>query len=97
MEEIFEFIFEFVFEIVGEGLLNLYKAFLPNKVISPTAYKVIKTILLIISIILFLLLLVGIVLLLESSGTSVLGWVFVSVYAVYIIVAIIAWIISAVR
>ena len=37
MEEIFEIIFEFVFEIVGEGFLNLYKAFLPNKVISPTA------------------------------------------------------------
>ena len=90
MEVILEIIFEFAFEIVGEGLLNLYRVFLPNKSISPTAQKVIKAIHVTISVVLFVLLLVGILLLIESGGTSVLGWVFVSLYALYIVIAIIA-------
>ncbi len=97
MDEIFEIIFEFVVEIVVEGFLNLYKAFLPSKVVSPIAYKVIKMVALIISATLFVLLIIGIGLLIESGATSVLGWVFVSLYGLYLVLAIVAWVFSAVR
>ena len=97
MDEIFEIIFDLVVEIVVEGFLNLYRAFLPSKVVSPIAYKAIRMVALMISFTLFVLLIIGIGLLIESGATSVLGWVLVSLYILYVILAIVAWVFSVVR
>ncbi len=97
MEFVFEILFEFIYELLCEGLLNLYRAFLPSRVISPTAYKVVKAIAVIVSVLMFVLLFVGVILLIDTKGKSALGWVFVSAYAVYIILAIVVKIISIIK
>ena len=97
MEFVFEILFEFIYELICEGLINLCKAFLPSKCISPVGYKVIKAVAVIVSFLMFALLFIGVILLIESKGKSVLGWVFVSGYAVYVIVAIVAKIISVIK
>ena len=97
MEFIFELVFEFLFEFFGEIFLNLYTVFLPHREISESVYRIVKTVLVIISVVLFILMLIGVILLIDSSAKSVLGWVFVSSYVLYIVTSIVVWVISAIR
>ncbi len=92
-----ETIFEEIFEIFAEGFLNLYKVFIPDKTSSKGAYHVIKWFLFVIGLVLLAGLVFGVVLVVETAGQSVLGWVLISLALIYIVFAIVVKIVSYLR
>lgn len=97
MEMIFDFLIEACFEIFVEGYISLYESFVPTKVLTGKAKKKIKAVFLIIALLLLIGLFMGVVLLLETEGSSVLGRIFITLATLYFFTGITLKLISVAR
>lgn len=94
MEFLVDILVEIVLGVCGEGFVNLTTSFLPVDNLSKKAKTVLYTIFGLIGMAIFVMIIVGIFLLLESNGASVLGRVFIGVSAAYVAAATVLKIIS---
>lgn len=79
-----DFFVEFFVELFGEGFVSLSEAFIPAG-LSKKKRKIIKTVSAVISVILLLGMVTGIVLLVDTKGENLWGWLPIILGAVYII------------
>lgn len=86
---IIEFILEFVFEIVGELFVSIASVFLPSKAISHRLYRILHFISVVIAVAVLVCAFIGVVMLVDSGGRSVWGYVLISVSVAYIASAVI--------
>ena len=88
MDLIFEIIMEVLVEGLLEGFVALAQNFFPEKTISVKVRKVLSVCLILLAVVLASGLFVGVCLLLESAGRSVLGWALVGAAAAYLVLGI---------
>ena len=88
MDFLVDFLVEFVFYIFAEGFVSLSVSFMPNKAISLRTKKILAIVLSLVGICLFALLVVGVVILVESRGENVIGWIFIALCLIYVILSI---------
>ena len=88
---------EAFFELFAEGYVSLISAFMPNREMSDRAQKAIGIVLLIVGLLLFVGLIAGIILLVESGGTSALGKTFVGINIAYVVVSVVLKIVSCIK
>lgn len=89
MDFIMDVLVEGFFELFGEGFLSLCSAFIPDKILSEKSQRIIGIIFFIIALALFVGLIIGVVLLVETGGQSLWGWLLVSVSAIYMVSGIV--------
>lgn len=97
MDFIVDFLVEAGIHLFGEWFVSLCTAFLPEKMVSEKARRVIGILSLIVSLLLMAGFFVAIGLLLTTQGKSLLGWVFMGLALAYIVTAIVLRIIAACR
>lgn len=94
MDVIIDVLVESVFHLFGEGFVSLCLVFVPNKTISDKTKEIISIVSVFIALALLVGLVIGIVLLVETQGNSTLGWIFISLASVYVLLGIIFKIVS---
>ena len=94
MDFLMDFLVEVVFNVFAEGFISLAAAFMPNKAFSPRTEKILTIIFSLIGICLFVLLVVGAVILIESRGDNIMGWILTGVCAIYVVLAIVSKIVA---
>lgn len=82
---IIEFIVELLFELLVEGFVCLCDAFVPLKLRSERSRLIISVIFFVLALLLFVGLVSGVIMLVESRGKSIFGWVMVGLSAAYVI------------
>lgn len=97
MELIVDFIVEYFLTLFVEGFISLYSVFVPNKILTEEFRKKITSAFLIISLILLIGLFIGTVVLIETNGSSIIAWIFVSLSFLYIVFGIILRVISVIK
>lgn len=97
MEFVFEVLVEAFFEIFGEGFIALSSVFVPQKVISKKGKKIVCYVCLTISLVLLAGLFAGIIILVETKGQSLLGWLLISLNIIYLLMGIILKIVSHIK
>ena len=97
MDFLIDFLVEVVFNVFAEGFVSLAAAFMPNKVLSSRTEKILTVIFSLLGICLFVLLVVGIVMLVESHGDNLIGWIFMGVCTIYVVLSIVARIVTEIK
>ena len=97
MDFLMDFLVEGVFNVLAEGFVSLAAAFMPNKTLSLRIEKILRIIFSLIGICLFVLLVVGIVMLVEYHGDNLIGWIFIGVCAIYVVLSIVARIVTKIK
>lgn len=97
MDLIFDVLIEVVFGIFCEGIIDLSSAFVPQKVISEKRKKIIGYVCLVISLVLLVGLFAGIIILVETKGQSLWGWLLISLNMIYLLAGITLKIISHIK
>ena len=97
MDLIIDIIVEILFGSLAEGFVTLSSVFIPKNTLTPKAEKRLRIIFAVAGLLLFVLLVVGIVLLIESHGKSVLGLVFVILCGFYVASSIALKIITKIK
>lgn len=88
MDLLVDLLVEVVFNIFAQGFVSLSAAFMPNKTLSPRTEKILTIIFCLIGICLLVLLVLGVVMLVESRGDNLIGWIFIGVCIIYILLSI---------
>ena len=88
MDFVVDVLIEVIFDVFGEMFGYLGKSFFPDGV-SERTRKVINVISTVIGTVFLLLLLLGIIMVVQSSAKSMLGWVFLTLGVIYIAAGII--------
>lgn len=97
MDFLIDFLLEVVFNVFADGFVALAGIFMPNKTLSPRTEKILTIIFSLIGLCLFVLLVVGIIVLVESHGDSLIGWIFMGVSIIYVVLSIIARIVIKIK
>lgn len=97
MDFLIDFLVEVIFNVFAEGFVALAGVFMPNKALSPRTEKILAIIFSLIGLCLFGLLVVGIIMLVESRGDNLLGWIFMGVSTIYVALSIVARIVIKIK
>ena len=97
MDFLIDFLVEVIFNVSAEGFVALAGVFMPNKALSPRTEKILAIIFSLIGLCLFGLLVIGIIMLVESRGDNLLGWIFIGVCTIYIALSIVARIVIKIK
>lgn len=97
MELLCDFLFELFFEIVGEGFIALATAFLPSHTVSPRAERIIRILFTVLAAALLFALLIGICLVIDGEGHSLLGWLLIGLGVAYVLLSAVLPVIKKVR
>ena len=97
MDFIIDILVEILFGSLAEGFVALSSIFLPKKSLTPKVEKQLRILFTFAGILLFALLVVGIILLIESHGKSVLGLVFVILCGLYVASSTILKIVTSIK
>ena len=94
---LFDFLFELIFEIVGEGFVALATAFLPGHTVSPRAERIIRILFTVLAAALLFALFIGICLVIDGGGHSLLGWLLIGIGIAYVLLSVVLLVIKKVR
>ena len=87
-------IIELFLEIFGEVIIEMVISLIPEDKMTKKKSKVIKVTVQILTVVILLLCIIGISMLVESKCTSIIGWCFVGIPALYFIICIILYFVS---
>lgn len=89
MDIVIDIILEFFVESVMEWFADIGVRLLPSKNLPSKQKEIIKAVVSILALLIFAGMIVGIVLLIDSNGSSIFGWILTTIAAAYILLAII--------
>ncbi|MEE0059861.1 MAG: hypothetical protein UE295_03425 [Acutalibacteraceae bacterium] len=87
-------IIELFIEIFGEVFVNMITSLIPEDKMTKKKAKAIKVAVSVLSCVILLICMIGIGMLVESKCTSLIGWSFVAISAIYFIVCITLYLVS---
>ena len=97
VEFLFDILVEAFFELFGEGFVSLCSAFVPKRAISEKGKTIISYVCFAISLALLVGLFVGIIVLIETKGQCLWGWLLITLNVIYLLIAIILKIVSYIK